>query len=394
MKPKTLKQINKRIISIRRSWILASIATMLALAISRFIIYDISSISVFAPMEKSLDFEISDIYNSVAQRRMQQTLSDNIVIVSVDECPSRREIAEVIEAVDFFDPAAIGLDIFFNYPLADDDFLINTLKGCRNVVLPVDVADGNRAGSWFYNLLPDAHYGSINIGAESVRDVVRRFKPYFMLNDGGEINNIAIELANIASSESYEYFLQRNRTESHFIHYPSVCFDIVEPSEIVTAEGSIRPEAEELLRDKVVLVGNIRDESDMHLTPVGEMSGLAIHAYTLHTILDRNYINETSELCSWTMAVVISFIFVLICTLMKTNGLMGDNLWARIIQIVVILLFIWLGCKKFVNSNNYINFGPSLLMLGLGTLSLDICMGAIDIYRHICRRLRRKKQID
>ena len=374
-----------------RCCLLACVVTMLALVISRFIIYDISSISVFAPMEKSVDFEISDIYNSVAQRRAQQTLSDKIVIVSVDDCPSRREIAKVIEAVDFFDPAAIGLDIFFNYPLEDDDFLISTLNGCRNIVLPVDASNGECVGSWFYYYqLPDAHYGSINIGAGSVRDVVRKFKPFFRMNDGSELPNIAVELVNMLSPDAYERLLQQ-QAESLYIHYPSVRFDIVEPSEIFTADGGIRPEIEDVIKGKVVLVGNIRDESDMHLTPVGEMSGLAIHAYTLHTILDDGYIKETSKTGSWSIAIVICFLFVLSCALMKANGLLGDNLWARLIQIAVILFFIWLGCKRFASTNNYINFGPSLLMLGLGTLSLDICMGITDIYRHICHFIRRKK---
>ena len=43
--------------------------TVIALLLTRFIIYDVVSLGVFAPLEKEMDFETSDIYNAVKENQ-------------------------------------------------------------------------------------------------------------------------------------------------------------------------------------------------------------------------------------------------------------------------------------------------------------------------------------
>lgn len=79
---------------------------------------------------------MTDVYNTVADRRASRTLSDDIVIVSIDGC-SREDIMEVVDYVDYLNPSAIGLDVFFNYPAEGDAGLIESLTQCDNLVFPV-----------------------------------------------------------------------------------------------------------------------------------------------------------------------------------------------------------------------------------------------------------------
>ena len=104
----------------------ALVITAIAFGLSHWIAYDLTSISAFAPMEKTLDFDFTDVYNTVAEQRAKRTLSDDIVIVSIDGC-SREGITEALDYVDYLNPAAIGLDVFFNYPAATDPELITSL---------------------------------------------------------------------------------------------------------------------------------------------------------------------------------------------------------------------------------------------------------------------------
>ena len=374
--------------SILRLGLCAAFVTAVAWLLSYGLIYDISSLSVFSSMEKSVDFDISDIYNTVAQRRAVLRRSNDVVIVSVDECPSRTQIAAVIEAVDFLDPRAVGLDIFFRYPLPGDEVLVDVLRDCRHLVLPLDVQAEATAGSYFYDALPEACYGSINIGARTVRDVVREFKPRFPLAEGGTVGHLTSELARIADPEAYAA-LARRTAPTELIRFPSVVIPTISASELLTPEGGLQPDAAEQIAGRVVLIGNIFDASDQHLTPLESMSGLHIHAYTLQTILDGSYIRRSPAAWSWGIALAFCYLFVLGCLLMKRRGLRGDNLWARLIQLASVCLFLWVGCKAFVSGGYAIDFGPALVMTGLGTLALDLWMGVLDIadyYRASRRR--------
>ena len=71
--PKNLKQ-----------WIRIAGTVVLAYVISHFLIYDISSISYFKPMEKTKELAITDFYQIVANRKNVKPLEQNIAIVSID----------------------------------------------------------------------------------------------------------------------------------------------------------------------------------------------------------------------------------------------------------------------------------------------------------------------
>ena len=94
------------------SWINAALITAFTFFLSHYIIYDISSLSVFSPMEKSNDFVVSDLYQTNLSNRMVSSMSNDIVIVSVDGC-NRQEIADILTSINECKPKGVFLDIFF-----------------------------------------------------------------------------------------------------------------------------------------------------------------------------------------------------------------------------------------------------------------------------------------
>lgn len=348
------------------------------------LVYDITSMSIFSSLEKSVDFELSDVYNTVADRRAERHLSSDVVLVSVDECP-RKRIAEVIDAIGFFGPAAVGLDIFFNYPGPDDDYLLEAIGSCSNLVLPVMVSDEGLQGSYFYALLDHPHLGAVNLGAGSVRDVVREFKPEFAAADGRRIGSLPAELVRAARPEIFAA-LEARRADTETIYYPSTDFTILTADEIISAEGVLQPLAQRQIEGKIILVGNIFDISDMHLTPLYSMSGLHIHAYTLQTILDGSYIPRTRAGLSWFYALAACFVVVLFGVWLRllepgSHGRlvrilkMSDSLWLRIVQFSILCLLLVVGCRWFFLSGAYADFSHALLLTGFATLAFDISTG-------------------
>lgn len=363
----------------------ALVITAIAFGLSYFVKYDLSSISAFAPMEKATDFDLTDVYNSVADRRAKRVLSDDIVIVSVDGC-SRKEIADVIDYVDYMNPSAIGLDVFFSYPSEADSELIACLSQCRNIVLPVGIQRSGRQtsifGSYFYDDFPVEHKGVVNLSVNSVRNVIRDFVPEYVIGED-TLRSFSAELARIAAPKKYEALMARGRGLEP-INYPSWEFEIISAEEL--CGGQSLDDMKQYIEGKVVMIGNIFDHSDHHLTPVDEgMAGLMIHARILQTILDSCYIDRTPEDTSWTMAIVLSFVFILLVLKIKKD-FPFDDLIVRILQLAVIYLFLVFGCKAFANNGRYLNFGPTLLMFGLGLLARDIWLGLIGLIVYVRNR--------
>ena len=94
----------------------------------------ITSLSDLVPSGRELDFKSSDFYQLVADARAEKVLDDKIVIVPIDKL-SRRDICHLIEDVALASPQAIGLDVFFLFPMEGDEHLIEVLRRTPNMVL-------------------------------------------------------------------------------------------------------------------------------------------------------------------------------------------------------------------------------------------------------------------
>lgn len=366
-----------------RKVLFAVVIVVLAFATSRWLAYDFLSISYFAPMEKAGDFEVSDFYNIVADGRAVRQLDPQIVIVSVDDC-SREQIAEVVEQVDFCEPRAVGLDIFFDWPGDDDSFLIETLSECAHLVLPVSVSYSSDTGiacrtegSFFYGLLPsDRVYGFVNLAGDSNRSVIREFRPFF-LRDTDTLSSFAVEITRMADPAAVANLFKRNN-EHELIYYPSREFEVIYPEEVLASQ--------EALRGKIVLIGTLDDLADMHITPVSaQMPGILVHAHTVATILNGDYIKESGKAVDWTIAVVLCFIIVLINVFLWPYD--AGALLVRIVQMGLLYLIVWCGCRLFVSCHVSVNFSFPLLMVGLGLLVTDIWFGMVGGWKWMAVKL-------
>lgn len=360
----------------------ATIVTMMSLILATTALHELSSLLDFKPAVQGNDFQISDVYNNVANSRAVQTLSDDVTIIALDGC-NRNDIATVITVVDSLRPAAVGLDVLFYWEYEGDEYLIDAIKNCRNIVLPVEVnenADSLR-GSYFYDRLNKAHFGAINLDSYSLSQSVRSFWP--TLHTGSStINSFSSEIVSIANPTSFNALKSRNR-ESETISYPSVEFPVIGYSDILDSISLYTDE----INGKIVLMGDLNDGSDYHVTPVDVGTpGVKIHAYIIDTILNNKYISSTPVWLSWLIAFIVCFIFVAISFFISDVSSNLGNLVMRVLQVLCLYVFFALGCKAFINRLHYIDFAPTLLMIGLGMFAYDLWVGLIALFNLVFKK--------
>ena len=364
--------------------------TVLAVLFARFIVYDLMSLSVFAPMEKATDFQMSDIYQSVAESKAIHQLSNDITIVSIDGY-SRADVLDAINLISEYSPAAIGLDIFFPIPEADNTYLLSTLSSVPNLVC-AGMFERDRDASTFHHLKQsffedsiNVTYGYVNLNSSSQRDVIRQFVPYVLTSIGDTLFSMPANLARLYNLKRFNTCISRGTYEETIV-FENIEFPIVPVQDILSGEAN-----ETLLTNKVVLIGDVHNINDSYLSPLHEpIPGIKLHAYALQTILSGNYINSSATWLNWFIAILLCMFFV-ICNIFAKYRLGNlDNLFIRIAQFVIMYILLVIGCVYFARHHACIDFSPSILMIGFGAVAFDLWFGCYTLYELIKSKISKK----
>ena len=365
--------------------------TLLAILMTRFVIYDFSSLSAFMPMEKATDFEMSDLYNAVEENKAEHRLSHDVCVIGIDNC-SREGVLDIVNMVSAFQPAAIGLDIVFPWPEQDNTYLLTTLSEtpnlvCVNKVVPTE-ADDTRfevVPSSFYETLIEPTYGHAKLVANSTRAVVRKFYSYVLTLDDDTLLSLPSALAKTVNPERYTELISR-QSEVETVDYTTWEIPVYPAEELLN--GLI---GENELTGKVVLLGDMNNMHDSYLTPLnGSMAGVMIHACATQTILAGTYINTTPAWVNWSMGILLCIL--LAALLLEARNRMSNvgSMVIRLAQVAIMYQIVVLGCKYYAQAHTYLDFSPSLLMIGLGALSFDIWFGLYGLFKFVQQKISKK----
>ena len=61
----------------------------------------------------------------------------------------------------------------------------------------------------------------------------------------------------------------------------------------------------------------------------------------------------------------------------------------RIAQVAIMYQIVVFGCKFYAETHTYLDFSPSLLMIGLGALSFDIWFGLYGIVKFVEQKINK-----
>lgn len=363
--------------------------TMLAILFARFIVYDLMSLSVFAPMEKATDFQMSDIYQSISESKAIHKLSKDITIVSIDG-HSRADVLDVVNLISEYSPAAIGLDVFFPVPEHDNSYLLSTLSSIPNLVCAgmferdMDAASFHHIPQSFYEDSIDVTFGYANLNASSQRDVIRQFVPYVLTANNDTLLSMPAQLAKICHPLRYKTMLSRGGM-AETIAFDNIEFPIISLQDVLSGEVD-----ETLFSNRIVIIGDIHNIYDSYLSPLhNTLSGIILHAYALQTIISDNYISTSPTWLNWLIALILSILFA-ICNLSAKYHMSNfGNLFTRLLQFAMMYILIVIGSIYFASHHNYIDFSPAILMIGFGSLSFDLWFGCIAMYNHLKKLIKK-----
>ena len=363
--------------------------TILALSFTRFVAYDLKSLSALAPMEKMTDIQMSDIYQSVSESKAIHQLSREITVVNIEGC-SRAEVLEATNLISEQSPAVIGLDAFFPIPEVDNSFLLSTFPSIPQLVCAAKFEEsGNNTYSHikqsFYEDSINVTFGYVNLNASTPRDIIREFVPYVLTPENDTLISFPAQLARLYNLSCYNKLISRGKG-LETIAFDNIEFPIISIQEVLDGNADVS-----LISNKIILIGDNHNINDTHLTPISEsLSGIMLHAYALQTILSCNYIDPTPTWLNWLIAIALCLLFAICNLIAKYHLNYMDNFFVRIVQFVMIYVLVIIGCVYYSRYHNYIDFSPAIMMIGFGEVAFDVWFGFYALYNMIKNKIVKK----
>lgn len=364
----------------------ASVATLLSLAFLTISVNGVSILSLFSPLEGHSDFQLSDLYTRVADKRPVSYCSDEVVVLATDGC-SRNDIVRMVDALRTFSPVAIGVDINFRYPSEDDMYMLSVFEDCGNLVLPYVVRhypgeNVFRADDWENSFLMEwldpGKFSVVNMERFSMFGAVRTFRPLYEVS-GSQVQGFPVSLAALADGERTARFLARGH-DSEYISYHSRSFEVFSYDDVVKGDGGPNAAMAEKFRDKVVIMGDVANSKDVFPVPHKEMlPGVLIHAHCVDTILSGNHIDSLPLWVNILLSVLLCFAFSFMHVQVERRMDDGVDFVMRLLQVLLMLLLYRVGCMFFIH-NYYIDMSIVLLMVVTGALAKDIYVGMEQIF--------------
>lgn len=353
--------------------------------------------------EEKADFEFADVYGRILNKGWH-TQSKDVIVVPTDSVKYQEDLIALIPRLDSLQAAAIGVD-FIIPNISNDSVYVNTVKKCKNVVMPCILGYNEKSKDYYVNdstmyctLGDDVTMGAVNLDAGKLGDKVRRFRQEFNIHGNIAIPSFPSALVKVASPDKYIEFVSR-QNDTHdgageLIKYGGVDIRIVYPGEFLTSDSipsidwNSHIVRDTVFKDAVVLLGGIEGREDTHSTPLGEKPGVIIHAYTVNTIMTSSYVTDINSWVNWIVAVLMSTIFVWLVLYFRSRFRHTGRMTVRIIQMAFIAIFFITGSALFTKNSLYINFSITILMIGLSVAVLDFMTGICWIIQHLWKKFR------
>lgn len=360
--------------------------TVLTFILSQTAIVGFYSVGVIDAGFDSTDFNYSDVYNRILYNPHQ--VSDNVVLISTDTC-SRQEIAATIDSLEQACTRVIGIDILFSKSECDFDTSVSHIAQYDNVVFAAMSVEKNSSTvlekSFFCGHVDHDNIGVVQADVTSLNDVVRTFTFTFSF-DNTRYWGFPVAVAKKAFPDICAQFVSEtknsNQEEKAIIYYQDVLFDEIQAGQILSDSSMV--DWKSMVKDKIVLVGNLHDTQDMFITPIDKhMNGTRILAYSVETIFSGKHIRNVSHVVIWIIGMVACLLLLLYDSLLKKKLPDTGALIMRLSQIISMVLFLFFGCICFKLWGLYLDFTPILLMLALSVFANDLWCGVAKLVKKL-----------
>lgn len=330
------------------------------------------------PVEKVVEeLSMMEVYfhiNNSGEKEMSQEIS----IVDITDLSERQRdsIAIVVNQIIELKPSILGVDVIFERPLSDteaDDKLANAFLSTPDDI-PIVMAEklalpnsetrtfGMVTHSFFVDGLLEE--GGVNVIEKPTTNL--KHYPVYLMTETDTVYSLPAKIVEILSGEK----VVPDRDCEHTINYESVDFPVINYREL--------QENKQLITGRKVLLGAFYEERDKHLTPLGELPGIKVLAYTIHSMQQNKHIWQGSLFWIILMAVLAgyfmnAFEFLMSWLIVKVPNSRGKDIplflkffteseiYDKIVAFIFMVFFTgfayWLYAKQYIYINTWLALG-------------------------------------
>ena len=351
------------------------------------------NVNFFNPISRSLqNFQLSDLYYQIMKDSGKETVSPLITIVDVSALYDRAEIADVINKINDCDPRLIGVDIIFGGFKGDtigSDMLAEAIMNTENPVVAYKLTEYDNEKkeftssrhSFFATSSDGIPEGFSNVGHDALGGPVRYISTTHKVK-GEQTYSLAYQ---IVRSFDKDFALDSTSMDKRMIDYTPTVFPIVKYESI--------EQNRDLLKNRIVILGGMHDDADMHYSPYGRTPGTYIQACAVQTLLENKHIEELNP---WVSA-IISFLIILLTQVFQSEFIRWSSRRKSLILQVIfgstlinnLINFVWIGLLVWINFIVFVKFDcyfPSTMML----LGLAMLVESRSFYKIVIQKLGRE----
>lgn len=337
------------------------------------------------PVSRAMEnFSITDIFFEIENIEDAEEC-DIITLVDMTDLYNRGDIAELLMEVDECSPLCIGVDLIFE-GVKDDSLGNNLLE---------ETISNLHSPTVFANKLTDYSSSTNSFHGKVQSYLIEKCgitEGYTNVTDnmmGSSIRNLSTnrfykETSVMSFSAKIAEIVDSNNNgigeEDCLINYRNVDFRVIPHSQVAINR--------DLIAGSIVLIGSIREEQDMHNTPIGKMPGLKIQAYSLLTLLEHKQVHHIPIFVCWIIAFLLCYLLEVVIDIFyqlskahPTSAFLTFLKESNFVTIVFLFVFevlvCWLIYLLFVNHNTLMEGGFILAVIVLTCESRDLYMALI-----------------
>lgn len=342
------------------------VGVCLSIVLFGWVLYFLSEkIGLFDPIKAAFDdFFTTDVYYDIIHSE-RPAHDDDIVIVDMTKLSSRDEIARVITDIKSCKPKLLCIDLIFERPSFDaltDTSLLYSLKleGCRQV-LPCKLRDYNDTTSVFrnclYSFFHKMDFKNINWGYSNYRQIrmggrTRETSLYQRLND-----SIVYSLPYTVACLYQDMSLKMHNINERQIRYDDIDFDTIGCNDVLRKA--------EKIKGRLVILGTLHEEADMHFTPIGKMAGVKVLAYSIRTFIKGGEIKESGKIINWIIAILVWWLAACVGYWIEKRHPIVFAIIAKIFNFTLGAFLIWISFEVYAKYNYNIKLLVPLLGLAM-----------------------------
>ncbi len=368
----------------------SALITATSFAVVGIIAFFTINVSWLNPIKKVLsDFSMTDIYYQILQDTSEPEQNNMITIVDMTDLYRRSDIADVLHQIEECHPKIIGIDIVFEGLKEDTlgDLMIQEVASTYdNIVFSYKLLYGNRndstetVHSFFADSIPTINEGFTNMPRQLYGGMKRT------LSIGDEINGEVRPSFITKVTEGYTGTAVKTEDKDININYTPTEFTILSSDSILAHP--------ELIVDRIVLFGAMKEENDMHYTPLGKIAGVELLGYAVNTMLQRKNIIEVSGI---PMAIASFLLAWLVISFFLWEGKKVKDIKNTTVRIILstgfingIILFFWWALFMWIAFILFCQFNISF-NVGWAYSAMVMRKTATEVYTECANLFNRKK---